>query len=253
MLARARAKLTFANTVSLIALFVALGGAGYAAVVLPKNSVGAKQIKKDAVRKAEIKRGAVRGAEIRDGSLTGGEFSPGTLLEGDKGDKGDAGATGQAGTPGVDGAPGVPGAPGSPGADGLDGAAVRQTYTASPVVVQNGTFHDIGFTPGTGVSFSPDEAYLFISQVGLTIEDTCTGGSVDSVKVMLILGAQTIAEATPGDTGDFTVNLSVGFGMTGNTGSATLFARVVNPCAGASEDVTVDSFQTDLIVAKLEP
>jgi hypothetical protein len=54
-----RSHLSFANLVSLIALFVALGGTTYAAVTLPKNSVGARQIKKNAVTASEVKRNAV--------------------------------------------------------------------------------------------------------------------------------------------------------------------------------------------------
>ena len=42
-------KLSYANVVSTLALVVALGGGAYAAVELPKNSVGTKQIKKKAV------------------------------------------------------------------------------------------------------------------------------------------------------------------------------------------------------------
>ena len=42
-----RQRLTFANVVSCIALFVALGGVSYAATQLPKNSVGAKQLKRN--------------------------------------------------------------------------------------------------------------------------------------------------------------------------------------------------------------
>ena len=42
---RIRARLSFANVMSLLALFVALGGSSYAAVTLARNSVGAKQIK----------------------------------------------------------------------------------------------------------------------------------------------------------------------------------------------------------------
>ncbi len=38
-----------AFVISLIALFVALGGTTYAATSLPKNSVGTKQLKKNAV------------------------------------------------------------------------------------------------------------------------------------------------------------------------------------------------------------
>lgn len=38
-----------AFVLSLLALFVALGGTTYAAATLPKNSVGTKQLKKNAV------------------------------------------------------------------------------------------------------------------------------------------------------------------------------------------------------------
>jgi hypothetical protein len=64
-----RSHLSFANAVSLIALFVALGGTGYAAVQLQKNSVGAKQIKKNAVGLSEIKKNAVRSGEVRNRAL----------------------------------------------------------------------------------------------------------------------------------------------------------------------------------------
>ena len=44
-----------ALVVSVMALSVALGGTGYAAIVLPANSVGTKQIKKNAVTSAKVK------------------------------------------------------------------------------------------------------------------------------------------------------------------------------------------------------
>jgi hypothetical protein len=47
-----------------IALFAAIGGVGYAAGKLKKDSVGAKQIKSNAVRSAEIKDGAVKSADL---------------------------------------------------------------------------------------------------------------------------------------------------------------------------------------------
>lgn len=40
---------TYANVVATVALFVALGGMSYAAIVLPANSVGPKQLRADAV------------------------------------------------------------------------------------------------------------------------------------------------------------------------------------------------------------
>jgi hypothetical protein len=42
-------RLTYANVVATLALFIALGGASYAAVVLPANSVGPKQLRSGAV------------------------------------------------------------------------------------------------------------------------------------------------------------------------------------------------------------
>jgi hypothetical protein len=49
-----RRHLTYANVISTVALFVALGGVSYAAVKLPANSVGTKQIKAKAVTKAKV-------------------------------------------------------------------------------------------------------------------------------------------------------------------------------------------------------
>jgi hypothetical protein len=66
---RIQKRLTFANVISCLALFVALGGASYAATQLPKNSVGSKQLKSNAVTTAKIKKGAVTGAKIKTSSL----------------------------------------------------------------------------------------------------------------------------------------------------------------------------------------
>jgi hypothetical protein len=57
-------KLTFANVMATVAVFIALGGAGYAAFKLPKNSVGTKQIKNNAITAAKIRKGAVSGKKI---------------------------------------------------------------------------------------------------------------------------------------------------------------------------------------------
>ena len=100
-----RAKLSFANVVSMMALFVALGGTTYAAVSLPKNSVGASQIKKDAVAASEIKKDAVsrsevkrsavstdelkdagvRAIDVEDATLTGADIGDGTVALADLG------------------------------------------------------------------------------------------------------------------------------------------------------------------------
>lgn len=59
-----------AFVISLVALFVALGGTTYAATSLPANSVGAKQLKKNAVTSPKIKNGAVTAAKINVAGLT---------------------------------------------------------------------------------------------------------------------------------------------------------------------------------------
>ncbi|HEX5929618.1 MAG TPA: hypothetical protein VFY48_09515 [Solirubrobacterales bacterium] len=114
MLARVRSKVTYANVVASLALFVALGGISYAAIAIPSNSVGTPQ----------LKAGAVTGAKVKDGSLGKADFAAGALpaagakgADGAKGDKGDQGA------PGTQGAQGETGAAGAQGAAGKDAAA----------------------------------------------------------------------------------------------------------------------------------
>ncbi|MFL5846113.1 MAG: hypothetical protein ACJ762_15610 [Solirubrobacteraceae bacterium] len=96
-----------ATAISVVALFVALGGTGYAAI-LAANSVGTKQLKKNAVVSAKVK----------NGSLLAADFKAGQLPAGAKGDTGATGATGAKGDTGATGATGATGP--STGAAGGD-------------------------------------------------------------------------------------------------------------------------------------
>jgi hypothetical protein len=88
MFIRIQRRLTFANVMSVVAVFIALGGSAYA-FKLGKNSVGTKQLKKnavtaakiknDAVTGAKIKSDAVTGAKIKDASVTGSELAAGAV------------------------------------------------------------------------------------------------------------------------------------------------------------------------------
>jgi hypothetical protein len=61
-----RKRLTYANVMSSIAVFLVLGGgAAFAAAKLGKNTVGTKQLKNNAVTTAKIKNGAVTGAKLK--------------------------------------------------------------------------------------------------------------------------------------------------------------------------------------------
>jgi len=85
-----RRKLTYANVVATLALFIALGGATYAATKLPKNSIGAKQIKKNSVNSAKVQNGSLLAEDFKPGQIPAGK-------EGPQGPKGDAGAAGPRG------------------------------------------------------------------------------------------------------------------------------------------------------------
>src|SRR3954451_17053543 len=76
--------------IAYIALFCALGGGAYAAVKLPSNSVGTKQ----------LKAGAVTGDKVKDASLQAPDFAPGQLPAGAQGPAGPPGAKGETGAQG---------------------------------------------------------------------------------------------------------------------------------------------------------
>ena len=85
-----------ALVVACVALLVALGGTSAAAVslVLPRNSVGAPQLKRDAVTSIKIAAGAVRSSDVQDGSLVRTDFAPGEVPDGPAGPAGPAGPPG---------------------------------------------------------------------------------------------------------------------------------------------------------------
>jgi hypothetical protein len=68
-----------AIVIASFALAVALSGTGYAAFVLPANSVGTKQLKKNAVSNPKIKNSAITGAKVKNDSLTGADVLESTL------------------------------------------------------------------------------------------------------------------------------------------------------------------------------
>ena len=68
---RARRLLTPANVISCVALFVALGGTGWAGQVLGKSSVGTAQLKSKAVTTSKIADSAVTKAKFAAGVVGG--------------------------------------------------------------------------------------------------------------------------------------------------------------------------------------
>jgi hypothetical protein len=59
------------QSIGVVALFVALGGTGYAAISIPKSSVGSRQLRNGAVTTNKIAKGAVTAAKLSSGSIAG--------------------------------------------------------------------------------------------------------------------------------------------------------------------------------------
>jgi hypothetical protein len=64
-----RRHLTYANVIASLALFLALAGGSYAAIKLPRNSVGVTQLKAGAVTSRAIKNDSVKGVDINESTL----------------------------------------------------------------------------------------------------------------------------------------------------------------------------------------
>ncbi|MDA0182132.1 collagen-like protein [Solirubrobacter phytolaccae] len=112
-------RLSSAHVISMIALFVALGGGAYAAS-LPRNSVGTAQLRNNVVTSAKVK----------DGSLKRGDFATGEIPSvrgtvrtepGPAGATGPAGPQGERGPAGRDGAAAAKGDTGAAGPQGVKG------------------------------------------------------------------------------------------------------------------------------------
>jgi hypothetical protein len=84
MNSRFRPKLSYANVIATIALFIALGGAAVAAGI-PKRSVGAIQLKKGAVTAAALRKAAVTSGKLAPKSVVAGKLGANAVLPGNIG------------------------------------------------------------------------------------------------------------------------------------------------------------------------
>jgi len=137
VLAMFRSKLTYANVIASLALFVALGGVSWAAVTLPANSVGKRQLKRNAVTSAKVANGSLKKADFAAGQLPTGRRGA-TGPAGPHGERGDTGLTGPKGDKGDRGDTGPPGASGCdallcPGSDLEEGEHVALTIDGVPI------------------------------------------------------------------------------------------------------------------------
>jgi hypothetical protein len=110
------------NALAFVAMFLALGGVGVAAMKLKPNSVKSKQIKD----------GTIRGVDVADNSLTGADIDESSLqgITGPGGTQGQRGATGPQGPAGSSGTDGTNGADGSQGPPGIGAANLGFTRSS---------------------------------------------------------------------------------------------------------------------------
>lgn len=92
-----------ALVIACLALGIALGGTSYATVLqVPRNSVGAPQLKNRAVTTRKLAPSAVTSAKVRNGTLVRADFARGALPVGPAGPTGPAGPAGPSGLSGVE-------------------------------------------------------------------------------------------------------------------------------------------------------
>ena len=156
-----RRHLSYANVTGTLALFIALGGTGYAAVTITGSNV-----RNSSLTGADVRNSSLTSGDIRNRSLLGIDFKLGQLPTGARGPKGDPG------TPGAAGAPGAPGAPGA----GVGTITTRTSTVSAPVGVNdfsvacNAGERALG-GGGTGPASDPE---VFVAG---TFPSPATGGS----------------------------------------------------------------------------
>jgi hypothetical protein len=170
----------YANITSSLALFIALGGTGYAALKLPKNSVHAKQ----------IATGAVGSPEVKNHSLKPVDFA--TLPQGPQGPKGDTGAPGRDATQVV--------------------LATASDSTATDVSI--GSTNSIVDSHQLQTAITTSAPARIVAQAAITLKSTATTGKDASCRLSLddpppavktgTLISQVISARLPGTTTEHT-------------------------------------------------
>ncbi len=129
-------RLTYANVMATLALFVALGGGAIAATQLRKNSVGTRQLKNGAVTEAKL--AAAARAALWGASGPSGE----------SGSK--AGPAGVGGAPGERGPAGIEGPPGHEGPSGLAHVFLQErSYAGDNVAAESDALMKVNCPTGS--------------------------------------------------------------------------------------------------------
>jgi hypothetical protein len=178
-------RLTYANVVATLALFVALGGTSYAAL-----TVTGAQVRDGSLSGRDVRRGSLSSAQIKDGSLLKRDFKAGQLSPGP------AGAQGSQGPQGPQGLQGVAGAPGS------DAANIVLAHVTTAGVGSGSSYGGIAAAAGLSTATTVTDVQSLetgnrnnatVTPVALRASDLVVSGDVLSRPVTVSLTAQNAA------------------------------------------------------------
>ena len=153
--------------VACIALMVALGGTGYAAINLPRNSVGNKQLRAN----------AVTSGKVRNGTLTAKDFRAAALPRGPRGPQGPKG----------DSAPGAIPRAGFASRDPVAGTSAAIPVTATPVdlVALSGTAGSNGYGASSGPVTATGPSRLIANGQAVILNNAAAGTPSGNVSCRL--------------------------------------------------------------------
>ena len=232
-----------ATVISLVALFVALGGTGYAAIVLaPRNSVNSASVVNGSLQKVDLSQKAVAALKGNRGAR-GAQGAAGAA--GVAGSAGTAGATGPAGAVGPSGPQGATGPAGptdlskfgrvhyatAGGANGIPAEEEASTTVASATITIAGTSNQWVLVQGTlSWRANNNNTCVCTSIASLQEHGTNSGSPVSfsSVGQILFWTAQTVQWAFLAPPGTHTYDLVFGWSASGGTGNATVMNPVIS-------------------------
>jgi hypothetical protein len=190
MVTRLRNRLTYANLMATIAVFIALGGTSYAVTQLDNNSVRSKHIQNGQVKRVDLGKNAVTSKKVRNHSLLAKDFRLGQLPQG---------ATGSPGPGGPQGIQGPKGDKGDRGTDGVDGSA-KAFATVEPGPGFLGASH--GFVSVTRPDGFPTGVYCLTPQAGVNVVQTSAvaspSGSTAGGNDMVVQALGTVVDCPAG-------------------------------------------------------
>jgi Collagen triple helix repeat (20 copies) len=194
---------------ALLALFIALGGTSYAAVSLPRNSVGTSQLKASAVTSAKVKNHSLKAADFANGTLRTGARGP-------QGVAGPSGAKGDAGVAGPQGARGQIGPQGDPGSTGPAGKNTLFFTAAGTYTVPAGVTAVVAELRGGGGG-------------GSYFNDSASGGQGAYLQTYVPVAAGDVLTLTVGTGGAGSTSAATSATVLGAPGTASSIAKGAGP------------------------